>query len=347
MSKIPEEYHIDSYHFDIPQRAIAQNPCNPKDHSKLLKLSLQDHSQEHFHFYDLPEILPADTVLVVNNTHVLPARLIGKRTSGGTVEALLSYPVKDGVWEVLLKRSKRIKKGEVLEFADGQIRAKFLEQSGKDTHLLEFEQPEDLEAKLEQYGLVPLPPYIENSTALKHRESYQTCFAKNRGAVAAPTAGLHFTPSLLEKIKSRQIPIIEVTLHVGLGTFSPIRFQDIRQHQMHSEYFEMAQNSFHQLQEAMAQGKRIMAVGTTSLRVLETLATQQKRSYSGWTNLYIYPPYQFRWTQGIITNFHTPQSTLFLLICAFYGKEKTLSAYQTALHAGYRFFSYGDSSIIF
>ncbi len=347
MSKIPEEYHINSYHLEIPTNVVAQTPCFPRDHSKLLKLSLQNHSQEHFHFYDLPEILPKETVLIVNNTRVLPARLIGKRPSGGQIEALLSHSVKEGVWEALIRRSKRIKKGEILEFAGGQIRAKLLEQSGSDTHLLEFENPECLEKKLEKYGVVPLPPYIENTEAASHRESYQTCFAKSRGAVAAPTAGLHFTSSLLERVKKRHIPVIEVTLHVGFGTFSPIRCLDIRQHQMHSEYFEITQDAFEQLQEAIAERKRVIAVGTTSLRVLETLAKQRELSRSGWTNLYIYPPYQFHWTQGIITNFHMPKSTLFLLICAFYGKEKTFSAYQTAIHEGYRFFSYGDSTIIF
>lgn len=316
----------------------------------MMVLSQESVALTHCRFFEIVKILPENAALVINNTKVFPARLLGNRSTGGRIEALLLKEHSPGKWEALLKRAKRIKPGECLFFGEGNIKAVARERLQEGEWLLEFENHTHLLEKLTQHALSPLPPYIQRredglAAQKTDQERYQTCYAKKTGAVAAPTAGLHFTPEILEILRQKGIPIIEVTLHVGRGTFAPIHAQDIRQHQIHEEYFEISAAHMAALQQARKEKRKIVAVGTTCVRVLETLA-KNPETLSGWTNAFIHPPYDFRWVEGLLTNFHLPGSSLILLVSAFYGREKLLQAYQTAIAHQYRFYSYGDCMLI-
>jgi len=345
------DWKLSSYDYKLPQSLIAQHPAPKRDQSRMLFLERKSGKISNRNFTEIVSLLPESSCLVINNTKVLPARIPGKRPSGGKIEALLIEENNNGDWSAIVRKAGRIKQGERLEFCDGKLLAKAKERLEEGEWLLEFEETERLKERLEDVGLPPLPPYIERRNAsdlqnTKDRERYQTCFATEPGAIAAPTAGLHFTPEILTEIENRGINILEVTLHVGLGTFSSIDQEDIRKHKMHAEFFSVSSQTLRQLQVYQNNNKQMINVGTTSVRVLETLVQQNFQESSGWTDIFIYPPCKFKMTDGLLTNFHLPKSTLMLLVSAFCGRDLLLSAYQHAVAEKYRFFSYGDCMLI-
>ena len=345
------DWKLSSYDYKLPQTLIAQHPVPKRDQSRMLFLERKSGKISNRNFTEIVSLLPESSCLVINNTKVLPARIQGKRQSGGKIEALLIEENNNGDWSTIVRKAGRIKQGERLEFCDGKLLAKAKERLEEGEWLLEFEETELLKERLEDVGLPPLPPYIERRNAndlqnTKDRERYQTCFATEPGAIAAPTAGLHFTPEILTEIGNRGIDILEVTLHVGLGTFSSIDQEDIRKHKMHAEFFSVSSQTIRQLQVYQNNNKQMINIGTTSVRVLETLARQNFQESSGWTDIFIYPPCKFTMTGGLLTNFHLPKSTLMLLVSAFCGREFLLSSYQHAVAEKYRFFSYGDCMLI-
>lgn len=345
------DWKLSSYDYKLPQSLIAQHPAPKRDQSRMLFLERKSGKISNRNFTEIVSLLPESSCLVINNTKVLPARIPGKRQSGGKIEALLIEENNNGDWSAIVRKAGRIKQGERLEFCDGKLLAKAKERLEEGEWLLEFEETERLKERLEDVGLPPLPPYIERRNAsdlqnTKDRERYQTCFATEPGAIAAPTAGLHFTPEILTEIGNRGIDILEVTLHVGLGTFSSIDQEDIRKHKMHAEFFSISSQTLRQLQVYQNNNKQMINVGTTSVRVLETLVRQNFQESSGWTDIFIYPPCKFTMTDGLLTNFHLPKSTLMLLVSAFCGREFLLSSYQHAVAEKYRFFSYGDCMLI-
>ncbi len=345
------DWKLSSYDYKLPQSLIAQHPAPKRDQSRMLFLERKSGKISNRNFTEIVSLLPESSCLVINNTKVLPARIPGKRQSGGKIEALLIEENNNGDWSAIVRKAGRIKQGERLEFCDGKLLAKAKERLEEGEWLLEFEETERLKERLEDVGLPPLPPYIERRNAsdlqnTKDRERYQTCFATEPGAIAAPTAGLHFTPEILTEIGNRGIDILEVTLHVGLGTFSSIDQEDIRKHKMHAEFFSVSSQTLRQLQVYQNNNKQMINVGTTSVRVLETLVRQNFQESSGWTDIFIYPPCKFSMTDGLLTNFHLPKSTLMLLVSAFCGREFLLSSYQHAVAEKYRFFSYGDCMLI-
>ena len=345
------DWKLSSYDYKLPQSLIAQHPAPKRDQSRMLFLDRKSGKISNRNFTEIVSLLPESSCLVINNTKVLPARIPGKRQSGGKIEALLIEENNNGDWSAIVRKAGRIKQGERLEFCDGKLLAKAKERLEEGEWLLEFEETERLKERLEDVGLPPLPPYIERRNAsdlqnTKDRERYQTCFATEPGAIAAPTAGLHFTPEILTEIGNRGIDILEVTLHVGLGTFSSIDEEDIRKHKMHAEFFSVSSQTLRQLQVYQNNNKQMINVGTTSVRVLETLVRQNFQESSGWTDIFIYPPCKFTMTDGLLTNFHLPKSTLMLLVSAFCGREFLLSSYQHAVAEKYRFFSYGDCMLI-
>ena len=345
------DWKLSSYDYRLPQSLIAQHPAPKRDHSRMLFLERKSRKISNRNFTEIVSLLPESSCLVINNTKVLPARIPGKRPSGGKIEVLLIKENNNGDWSAIVRKAGRIKQGERLEFCDGKLLVKAKERLEEGEWLLEFEDTERLKERLEDVGLPPLPPYIERRNAsdlqnTKDRERYQTCFATEPGAIAAPTAGLHFTPEILTEIGNRGIDILEVTLHVGLGTFSSIDQEDIRKHKMHAEFFSVSPQTLRQLQIYQNNNKQMINVGTTSVRVLETLARQNFQESSGWTDIFIYPPCKFTMTDGLLTNFHLPKSTLILLVSAFCGREFLLSSYQHAVAEKFRFFSYGDCMLI-
>ena len=345
------DWKLSSYHYKLPESLIAQHPTPRRDQSRMLFLDRSKGTVSHRKFSEIITLLPKNSCLVINNTRVNPVRLPGRRKTGAVIEALLVEEKDVAHWITVLRKAGRIKQGERLEFCGGAICAVASERKHGGEWLLAFEEPESLKERLEKFGLSPLPPYIKRNNAsqiqnAKDRERYQTCFASKPGAIAAPTAGLHFTPEILDSISSRGVEIIEVTLHVGLGTFKPIEKEDIREHNMHSEYFSISSNSLSKLQSFKKSRRPIICLGTTSVRVLETLAQNNFENNSGWTDLFIYPPYNFSMVQGLFTNFHLPKSTLLIMVSAFYGRKKLLEAYCAAVEEKYRFFSYGDCMLI-
>ena len=345
------DWKLSSYDYKLPQSLIAQHPAPKRDQSRMLFLERKSGKISNRNFTEIVSLLPESSCLVINNTKVLPARIPGKRQSGGKIEALLIEENNNGDWIAIVRKAGRIKQGERLEFCDGKLLAKAKERLEEGEWLLEFEETERLKERLEDVGLPPLPPYIERRNAsdlqnTKDRERYQTCFATEPGAIAAPTAGLHFTPEILTEIGNRGIDILEVTLHVGLGTFSSIDQEDIRKHKMHAEFFSVSSQTLRQLQVYQNNNKQMINVGTTSVRVLETLVRQNFQESSGWTDIFIYPPCKFSMTDGLLTNFHLPKSTLMMLVSAFCGREFLLSSYQHAVAEKFRFFSYGDCMLI-
>ncbi len=342
---------LSSYNYELPQNLIAQHPAAERDQSRMLMLERQSGQISHHNFAEIVSLLPESSCLVINNTKVLPARLPGKRQTGAVIEALLVEEKSEGLWSAIVRKAGRINTGELLEFCGGRLRAVAQQRLEEGEWLLSFEEAELLKERLEEFGLPPLPPYIERrqASALQNtedRQRYQTCFASEPGAIAAPTAGLHFTPEILTEISQRGIDILEVTLHVGLGTFSSIEVEDIRQHKMHAEFFSVSAQTLEQLKKYRLNQKKIICLGTTSVRVLETLAQQKFQVSSGWTDIFIHTPYEFRMMAGLLTNFHLPKSTLMLLVSAFCGRDFLLSAYRQAVEHNYRFFSYGDCMLI-
>ena len=340
-----------SYHYKLPESLIAQYPKPNRDQSRMLFLDRSKGIVSHRKFSEIITLLPENSCLVINNTKVLPVRLLGRRKTGAVIEALLVEEIGGGHWSAVVRKAGRIKQGERLDFCGGTICAVAVERKNAGEWLLEFDEPESLKERLDKVGLPPLPPYIKRQKSneiqnAEDRERYQTCFASKPGAIAAPTAGLHFTPEILNSIRDRGVEILEVTLHVGFGTFKPIEKEDIREHNMHSEYFSISLNNLCKLQSFKQSRRPIICLGTTSVRVLETLAINNFKKNSGWTDLFIYPPYKFSMAQGLLTNFHLPKSTLLIMVSAFYGRKKLLEAYCAAVEEKYRFFSYGDCMLI-
>lgn len=354
---------LSQFDYHLPEERIAQRPVEPRDHSKLLVLNRQTGQIQHRHFYDLLDLLRPNDVLVRNNTKVLPARLFGKKTTGGFVELLLVKVVESSateeVWEVLTKPSLKV--GQIVVFEGTDLKAECLALTGY-TRQVRFNQSRlELMKSVEQIGKIPIPPYISwEDEEEKIREVYQTTYAKIIGSVAAPTAGLHFTPELDAKLKAKGIAIEEVTLHVGLGTFLPVKTEEVTEHHMHSEWYEVSKETAERLNQYKKEGRRIIAVGTTSTRTLETLANESGvlDSGTGETQIFIYPPYKFKFVDALITNFHLPKSTLLMLISAFVTKPNTKQeftdfenssigkAYTEAIKEEYRFFSFGDAMLI-
>jgi len=351
-------YALQDYHFDLPEELIAQTPAAERDHARMMVMDRRTGGVDHRRFVDLPDLLSPRDLLVVNNTRVVPARLFGHKATGGKVEVLildyaggLEQLEAKGVFisECLIKASKSPRPGTHLVFGD-MLTADVLD-SRDGVHTLQFSSQVPLEAVLDNIGAVPLPPYIKRADPaanLKDRHDYQTVYAAHAGAVAAPTAGLHFTGDLMQAIEARGIPIVALTLHVGYGTFVPVRVDDIRDHRMHAERFRIPSAVAETVNRHKAGGGRIVAVGTTSVRTLEyaTGADGRLRATEGQNDLYIYPGYRFRMVDAMITNFHLPQSTLLMLVSAFAGREAILDGYREAVNQGYRFFSYGDGMLI-
>jgi len=353
-------YKLSDYDYHLPEDRIAQAPCPDRGGSRLLHLDRTSGTMAHYHFFDVQELLHPGDLLVVNNTRVIPARLVGTKKTGGRVEVLIiDYAggmrhFKDtGLFQCqcLIRASRRPAPGSELTLGEG-IRARVVSHEGR-TSLVAFVDGQAFIRALQAQGQVPLPPYIRRTQADPEQNSrdktdYQTVYAKDDGAVAAPTAGLHFTDDLLEGLKKKGIGRAEITLHVGYGTFVPVRVDDIRDHKIHSEYFTVSTDAADKINQTRKAGGRIVAVGTTSVRTLEFLADESGliRPGTGQCNLYIYPGYAFRCVDAMITNFHLPKSTLLMLISAFYDTQRILAAYETAVAEGYRFFSYGDAMLI-
>ena len=329
------------FDYDLPPHLIAQTPIEPRDSARLLTLDRASGAMEHFHFYNLPELLRPGDLLVANESRVIPARIFAHKVdTGGAVEILLLRRIDEVTWQVLL-RSHRVRVGMRIEVRPDLI-AEVIEVSLTGERILRFNQP--IEARLSELGVMPLPPYIH--TPLSDPERYQTIYAHTPGSAAAPTAGLHFTPRLLTCLRERDIQMIYVTLHVGLDTFKPVEAEDVESHHIHTEYMEVTEEAASNLRAAKADGRRIIAVGTTSVRVLETVGAQHLTAFTGDTHLFIYPGFQFRVIDGMITNFHLPKSSLLMLVSAFAGKTHIDRAYAEAIARKYRFYSFGDAMLI-
>lgn len=336
---------LTDFTYDLPQELIAQTPIEPRDHSRLLVFDRKNGDLEHKYFYDIADELVAGDVLVFNDTKVIPARLHGhRRGSGGKVEVLLLTPAGSDEWEVLVKPGKKAQIGECIDFSD-TLSCEVLGKTDFGGRVVKFTYQGVFDEIIEKIGEMPLPPYIHEK--LIQQDRYQTVYAKVKGSAAAPTAGLHFTPELLEKLQARGVETVAITLHVGLGTFRPVSEEKIEDHHMHSEFYIVPPAAAQAVNRAKDEGRRIIAVGTTSVRTMESMGqTGRLQSGSGWTNIFIYPGFTFNIIDGLITNFHLPQSTLLMLVSAFSDREKMLAAYATAVKEKYRFFSFGDAMFI-
>lgn len=335
------------FNYHLPAELVAQEPCEPRDMSRLLVVHRQSGKLEHRVFREIGEYLEPGDVLVVNSTRVIPGRLFGRRKdTGGKVEVLVIRRAPDGGVEALVRPGKRVRPGVVVEFGSGELEAEVHPGTGPGTRRIFFRSPADVDQVLARYGRLPLPPYIKKT--LDNPERYQTVYAKFPGSVAAPTAGLHFTPELIRRIRERGIRVAEIVLHVGPGTFRPVRTEDIEQHRLESEFFTVGEEAAGTINEARMSGGRVVAVGTTVVRTLEAVASEQGvvRAGSGWTDLFIYPGYRFKAIDILVTNFHLPRSTLLMLVCAFAGRELIFQAYREAVEKRYRFYSFGDAMLI-
>ena len=335
------------FYYDLPQELIAQTPLDKRDTSRLMTLDRVTGAVEHHHFYELPDFLNPGDCLILNNSRVLPARLLGQRLSGGgACEILLLIDRGDKVWECLVRPGKKLRPGARVSFGNGELTAEIVGEVEGGNRLVRFDYEGIFLEVLERLGKMPLPPYIKEE--LQDQERYQTVYSKVLGSAAAPTAGLHFTPELLEKIASKGIGIGYVTLHVGLGTFRPVKEEEITDHEMHSEFCTIPQETADLINRTKAGGGRCICVGTTSCRTLESWAAEDghMEAKAGWTNIYIYPGYHFKVMDGLVTNFHLPESTLIMLVSAFAGREQVLAAYAEAVKERYRFFSFGDAMFL-
>ncbi|WP_035290886.1 tRNA preQ1(34) S-adenosylmethionine ribosyltransferase-isomerase QueA [Clostridium sp. KNHs214] len=338
---------VKDFYFDLPEELIAQHPAEKRDESRLMVLNKNSGEIEHKHFKDILMYLNPGDCLVLNNTRVLPARLIGsKEGTGGKIEFLLLKRIDKDKWETLVKPGKKAKVGSEFIFGNGELRAKVVDIGEEGSRIVEFEYKGIFEEVLDKLGQMPLPPYIKER--LSDKERYQTVYSKEVGSAAAPTAGLHFTEELLEKIKAKGVKVAFLTLHVGLGTFRPVKADKIEEHHMHSEYYCMSKETADIINETKNAGGRIIAVGTTSSRTLETIGEENGTvsEKSGWTDIFIYPGYKFKVVDALITNFHLPESTLIMLVSALAGRKNIMNAYNTAVKEKYRFFSFGDAMFI-
>ncbi|EOH72491.1 tRNA preQ1(34) S-adenosylmethionine ribosyltransferase-isomerase QueA [Enterococcus malodoratus] len=338
----------EDFDFDLPEELIAQTPLEKRDSSRLLVLDRETGHISDKHFDEILEELNPGDALVMNDTRVLPARLYGEKPeTGGHLEVLLLNNTQGDEWETLIKPARRAKVGTQIVFGDGRLRAEVMEELEHGGRIVEFTYEGIFLENLESLGEMPLPPYIKER--LEDPERYQTVYAKENGSAAAPTAGLHFTPELLERIAAKGVKLVYLTLHVGLGTFRPVSVDNISEHQMHSEFYRLTEEAAAQLNDVRAAGGKIIAVGTTSIRTLETIGTKfdgEIKADSGWTDIFITPGYEFKIVQAFSTNFHLPKSTLVMLVSAFAGREETLAAYHHAIEERYRFFSFGDAMFV-
>lgn len=335
------------FYYDLPPELIAQTPLEKRDESRLLCLDKATGEWSHHHFYELPDFLRAGDCLILNNSRVLPARLLGRRLpGGGACEVLLLQDKGDKVWECLVRPGKHLREGARVSFGDGELTAEIAEVLQDGNRLVRFDYNGIFLEVLERLGKMPLPPYIKEE--LQDQERYQTVYSKVNGSAAAPTAGLHFTPELLERIAAKGVGVGYVTLHVGLGTFRPVKEDEIEQHDMHSEYCTIPQETADLINRTKANGGRVICVGTTSCRTIESWAGEDgtMTATGGWTNIYIYPGYRFKVMDALVTNFHLPESTLIMLVSALAGREHVLAAYEEAVRERYRFFSFGDAMFI-
>ena len=341
-------YTTKDFDFDLPEELIAQTPLKDRTSSRLLVVDKTTHTIEDKHFSDLLDELEAGDTLVVNNTRVLPARLYGtKEETSAHIEVLLLTNTEGDKWETLVKPAKRMKVGSVVSFGDGRLKATVIEELEQGGRIIEFSYEGVFLEVLESLGEMPLPPYIKER--LEDKERYQTVYAKENGSAAAPTAGLHFTEELMKQIRDKGVNIVPVTLHVGLGTFRPVSVDSLEDHKMHSEYYNVSKETADIIEATKKAGKRVIAVGTTSIRTLETVARDNDGhvvTASGWTDIFISPGYEFRVVDAFVTNFHLPKSTLVMLVSAYLGREFTLEAYQHAIEERYRFFSFGDAMFV-
>lgn len=335
------------FYFDLPEELIAQTPLEKRDNSRLLTLNKETGETRHLHFYDLPQLLRPGDCLVLNDSRVLPARLIGHRLpGGGACEVLLLVDRGDKTWECLVRPGKKMRVGAQLSFGNGELTAEVVGEVEGGNRLVRFQYEGIFLEVLERLGKMPLPPYIK--AELQDPERYQTVYSREIGSAAAPTAGLHFTKELLEKIQNMGVKLCYITLHVGLGTFRPVKEENITDHDMHSEYCMISQETADQINQTKRQGGRVICVGTTSCRTIESWAQEDGtlKESAGWTNIFIYPGYRFKVLDGLITNFHLPESTLIMLVSALAGREHVLAAYREAVEQKYRFFSFGDAMFI-
>ncbi len=338
---------LSDFDYNLPEELIAQDPLLKRSDSRLMVLNREEDTIEHKSFYDITEYVKPGDCLVINDTKVIPARLIGvKEDTGASIEVLLLKRREDRVWETLVKPGKKARPGVRISFGDGKLIGEVIDVVEEGNRLIRFEYEGIFEEVLDELGQMPLPPYITHRLEDKNR--YQTVYAKHTGSAAAPTAGLHFTDELLEKLQSMGVKIARVTLHVGLGTFRPVKVDNILEHHMHSEFYMIDEEAAHTINEARAAGGKIISVGTTSTRTLETAAQEDGTIMpcSGWTEIFIYPGYKFKCVDRLITNFHLPESTLLMLVSALYDREKILKAYDIAVEEKYRFFSFGDAMMI-
>ncbi|WP_449078567.1 tRNA preQ1(34) S-adenosylmethionine ribosyltransferase-isomerase QueA [Ruminococcus sp.] len=335
------------FYYDLPKELIAQTPVEPRDSSRLMLLDRNTGEIDHKHFYDIIDSLNPGDLLVANDSRVLPARIYGiKDETGARVEFLLLRQITGNRWEALCKPGKKAKEGASFTFGDGLLKATVAEVKDDGNRIVDFECDENFFSTLDKIGQMPLPPYITEE--LKDKERYQTVYSHELGSAAAPTAGLHFTKELMQRIKDKGVNISYVTLHVGLGTFRPVKVDDVTNHKMHSEHYEIPEETARLINETKKNGGRVIAVGTTSCRTLESVATfyGEIKPCEGFTDIFIYPGYEFKVLDGLITNFHLPESTLIMLVSAFAGYDNVMNAYKTAVEEKYRFFSFGDAMFI-
>lgn len=339
--------NVKDFDFYLPEELIAQHPLEQRDSSRLMVLDKETGEISHRTFHDIIEYLNEGDTLVLNNTRVLPARLIGeKEESGGKIEFLLLKRVEGDKWECLAKPGKSAREGRRFTFGGGKLKAEVIEVKEDGNRIVEFYYDGIFEEVLDSLGEMPLPPYIHER--LEDKERYQTVYSKEEGSAAAPTAGLHFTKELLEQIKEKGVNVVYLTLHVGLGTFRPVKVENIEDHDMHSEYYHLSKETADIINETKKRGNKVISVGTTSTRTLETIGDEngEVREQSGWTNIFIYPGYKFKIVDRLITNFHLPESTLIMLVSTLAGKEHVMHAYEEAVKEKYRFFSFGDAMFI-
>ena len=339
--------NVKDFSYELPQRLIAQDPLEERSSSRLMVLGKKDGSVTHRVFRDITEYINPGDCLVINNTKVIPARLFGqKEDTGAAVELLLLRRLCGSQWETLVRPGKKAKPKTKLIFGNGMLAGEIIRVAEEGNRIIQFSYDGIFEEILDQLGEMPLPPYITHQ--LQDRQRYQTVYARHEGSAAAPTAGLHFTPQLLDEIRAKGADIAEITLHVGLGTFRPVKTENVLEHHMHSEFYRLEQEAADKINRAKQGGGRIISVGTTSTRTLESIADEHGfvKAASGWTQIFIYPGYQFRCIDALITNFHLPESTLIMLVSALAGREHVLDAYRTAVQEEYRFFSFGDAMLI-
>lgn len=335
------------FYYDLPPELIAQDPLQDRSASRLLVLDKESGKIEHHMFREIAGYLEPGDCLVINDTKVIPARLLGEKAdTGAKVEVLLLKRKENDIWETLVKPGRKMRPGTKVSFGNGLLTAEVMDVVEEGNRLIQFHYDGIFEEILDKLGQMPLPPYITHQ--LKERERYNTVYAKHEGSAAAPTAGLHFTPELLRKIEEKGVDIARVTLHVGLGTFRPVKVEEVTEHHMHSEFYQISKEAAEKINRAKSGGGRVICVGTTSCRTIESAADEQGhlRACSGWTEIFIYPGYRFKVLDGLITNFHLPESTLIMLVSALAGREQVLAAYEEAVRERYRFFSFGDAMLI-